>query len=80
VTKVLERLSEVVETRVPGQVLDAASKTIAEEVGADCCSIFLLDPPGGGHHWRAVFGPWGLCYLLMRGPHGAARDALSEMR
>jgi phosphotransferase system enzyme I (PtsP) len=80
VTKVLERLSQVVETRVPGQVLDAASKTIAEEVGADCCSIFLLEPPLAALQLRAGFGHLALPDQLKLVEQVAASDALAEMR
>jgi phosphotransferase system enzyme I (PtsP) len=76
----LERLSRVVETRVPGQVLDAASKIIAEEVGADSCSIFLLEVTSAVLHLRAGFGHLALNDELKVAAQAAAREALAKVR
>jgi len=80
VTKILERLSLVVETHVHGQVLDAASKTIAEEVGADSCSIFLLEPARAGLHLRAGFGHLALSDALKRAAQAVASESLDHAR
>jgi phosphotransferase system enzyme I (PtsP) len=80
VNKVLEKLSRVVETYVHGQVLDAASKTIAAEVSAESCSIFLLDAGLSGLHLRAGFGHLALSDVLRRAAQTVANEALHQVR
>ena len=79
VTKVLEKLSRVVEAYVHGQVLDEASKTIAGEVGAD--SGFDVSARAGtpGLQLRAGFGHLALSDDLKRAARAAASEALQLM-
>ena len=79
-TRILEQLSRVVETHVHGQVLDAASKVIAEAVGADSCSIFLLEPALEGLHLRAGFGHLALSVALKRAAQAVAGQAFDKTR
>ena len=79
-TKVLEKLSRVVETYVHGQILDAASRTIAEEIDAESCSIFLLEPALSGLHLRAGFGHLALSDALKRAAQAVAAEALDQVR
>jgi phosphotransferase system enzyme I (PtsP) len=69
-----------VETHVHGQVLDAASKAIAEEVAADSCSMFLLEPATEGLQLRAGFGHLALSDTLKRAVQAVASTALDTMR
>jgi phosphotransferase system enzyme I (PtsP) len=64
---------------VHGQILDAASKTIAEEVGAGSCSIFLLESGSPGLHLRAGFGHLALSDTLKGAALGVATQALARM-
>jgi phosphotransferase system, enzyme I, PtsP len=80
VTNILERLSRVLETHVHGQVLDAASRTIAAEVGADSCSIFLLEPATPSLHLRAGFGHLALNDALKRAVQAVGSETLRSMR
>jgi len=80
VTNVLEKLSRVVQTHVHGQVLDEASKTIAGEVGADSCSMFLLESDVPGLQLRAGFGHLALSDDLKRAAQAAASQAFEQVR
>ena len=77
---ILERLSRVVESHVPLQVLDAASEMIAAEVDADSCSIFLLNPPSTQIELRSGFGHLALSDTLKSAAQALASEALAEMR
>jgi len=79
-TNVLEKLSHVVGTYVHGQVLDAASRTIGEEVGAESCSIFLLDAARSRLQLRAGFGHLALTDALKRAAQSVASEALELVR
>ena len=79
-TKVLEKLSHVVATYVHGQVLDAASRTIGEEVGAESCSIYLLDDARSSLRLRAGFGHLALTDALGRAAQAVASEALERVR
>ncbi len=79
-TSILEKLSRIMESHVPGQVLDAASKTIAAEVDADSCSIFLREPALAGLHLRSGFGHLSLAGELRSAAHAVATEALERMR
>ena len=79
-SKILEKLSRVVETHVHGQVLDEASKTIAGEVGADSSSMFLLEPGTPGLQLRAGFGHLALSDDSRRAAQVAASAAIEQMR
>jgi GAF domain-containing protein len=79
-TTILDRLWRVVESHVPLQVLDAASKTIAAEVDADSCSIFLTEPGLVGLHLRCGFGHLALSDKLKIAAHKVASEALEQMR
>jgi phosphotransferase system enzyme I (PtsP) len=78
--RIVEELSRIVATHVPGQVLDAASRTIAAEVDADSCSIFLRDHPSSGLHLRSGFGHLALGDELKTAAHAVATQALERMR
>ncbi len=79
-TTILERLSRVVESHVPVQVLDAASKTIAAEVDADSCSIFLKESDSPGLHLRSGFGHLAQGEVLKSAARAVAKEALDQMR
>ncbi|HKQ69095.1 MAG TPA: GAF domain-containing protein, partial [Polyangiaceae bacterium] len=79
-SSILERLSRVVESHVPLQVLDAASKTIAAEVDADSCSIFLMEPTSPGLHLRSGFGHLALTDALKAAVLTVAGQALVTTR
>ena len=79
-TGILERLSRVVESHVPAQVLDAASKTIAAEVSAESCSIFLMEPGSAGIHLRSGFGHLAQSETLKTAARAVASEALEKMR
>jgi phosphotransferase system enzyme I (PtsP) len=74
-TKIFDKLSDVVETHVHGQVLDAACKAIAQEVGAKSCSVFLVQPSASGLHLRAGFGHLSLTDELKRAAQSIASEA-----
>ena len=67
------------ESHVPGQVLDAASKTIAAEMAADSCSIFLLDSRQGGLQLRSGFGHLSLGDELKSAARALAGQALDQV-
>jgi phosphotransferase system enzyme I (PtsP) len=80
VTKILEKLSRVLETHVHGQVLDEACKTVAGEVEADSSSMFLLEAGVPGVHLRAAFGHLALSHELRGAAEAAASEAIEQMR
>ena len=80
VTSILERLSQVLESHVPVQVLDAASRTIASEVEADSCCIFLMEPGSVSLHLRSGFGHLALSDALKSAAYRAGSEALEHLR
>ncbi len=65
---------------MPLQVLDAASKTIASEVDADSCSIFLMESGLPGLQLRSGFGHLALSDALKQAALAVATQALDHMR
>src|SRR6266542_208864 len=78
-TSILQRLSQIVQSHVPLQVLDAASRMIASEVGADSCSIFVTEP-AARLHLRSGFGHLALSDALTTAARAVAGQALDHMR